>query len=75
VEVKRTERLNPYVFLDQAIADSTRTKRTPLVVMRSSYKPWLILARLDDLPAIVEEFLRARRDSRIQPTHDDSTGV
>jgi hypothetical protein len=75
VEVKRTERLNPYVFLDQAIADSTRTKRTPLVVMRSSYKPWLILARLDDLPAIVEEFLRARRDSRIQPTSNESTGV
>ena len=69
IEVKRTERLNPYRFMDQAIADSQRTRRKPLVVMRSSHKPWLIVCRLDDMPGIVEEFLNARR---IQPQADDS---
>ena len=66
IEVKRTERLNPYRFMDQAISDSQRTRRCPLVVMRSSHKPWLILARLDDLPRIVEEYLRAH--SSVQPS-------
>lgn len=60
IEVKRTERLNPYAFMDQAISDSTRTRRAPLVVMRSSHKPWLILCRLDDLPRIAQEVLDAR---------------
>lgn len=69
IEVKRTERLNPYRFMDQAIADSQRTRRKPLVVMRSSHKPWLIVCRLDDMPGIVDEFLNARR---IRPQAEDS---
>jgi Holliday junction resolvase len=69
IEVKRTERLNPYAFMDQAVSDSTRTKRAPLVVMRSSHKPWLILCRLDDLPRVVEEYARARS---VQPATDDT---
>jgi hypothetical protein len=60
VEVKLTERLNPYGFIEQAIDDSRKTRRIPLVVMRSSYKPWLILMRLDDVPRFVEEMHRAR---------------
>lgn len=68
IEVKRTERLNPYRYMDQALSDSQRTKRTPLVVMRSSHRPWLILIRLDDLPALVDEVLRAR--SRVQPASE-----
>jgi hypothetical protein len=60
IEVKRTERLNPYAFLDQAIRDSTKTKRVPLVVCRSSYKPWLIVCRLSDLERLAEEVARAR---------------
>lgn len=69
IEVKRTERLNPYAFMDQAISDSTRTRRAPLVVMRSSHKPWLIVARLDDLPRIAQEVVNAR--SRVQPATSD----
>jgi hypothetical protein len=61
IEVKRTERLNPYAFMDQAIRDSTAAKRTPLVVCRSSYKPWLIVCRVQDLPRIAQEVLDARR--------------
>jgi hypothetical protein len=68
IEVKRTERLNPYAFMDQAVSDSTRTRRAPLVVMRSSHKPWLILCRLDDLPRIAEEVLNAR--AKVRPALD-----
>jgi hypothetical protein len=68
IEVKRTERLNPYAFMDQAVSDSQRTRRAPLVVMRSSHKPWLILCRLDDLPRIAQEVLDAR--ARVQPQVD-----
>ena len=67
VEVKLTERLNPYAFIEQAINDSARTKRPPLVVMRSSYKPWLIMCRVDDIVRIAEEIIRARtaRDTNL----------
>jgi hypothetical protein len=68
IEVKRTERLNPYAFMDQAVSDSQRTRRAPLVVMRSSHKPWLILCRLDDLPRIAQEVLDAR--ARVRPAMD-----
>jgi hypothetical protein len=68
IEVKRTERLNPYAFMDQAVSDSQRTRRAPLVVMRSSHKPWLILCRLDDLPRIAQEVLDGR--ARVQPAMD-----
>ncbi len=71
IEVKRTERLNPYRYMDQAINDSQRTKRRPLVVMRSSHRPWLVLCRLDDLPAIVEEVLRGR--AQIRRASDEQT--
>jgi hypothetical protein len=60
IEVKRTERLNPYAFLDQAIRDSGASRRTPIVVCRSSYKPWLIVCRVQDLPRIAEEYASAR---------------
>ena len=60
IEVKRTERLNPYLFMDQAIRDSTKTKRTPIVVCRSSFKPWLVVVRLSDLPALAQQIVDAR---------------
>ena len=63
IEVKRTERLNPYMFLDQAIRDSAKTNRVPLIVCRSSYKPWLVVCRLSDLPAVAAQVEEARRAS------------
>ena len=60
IEVKRTEKLNPYRFMDQALGDARRTGHPALVVMRSSYKPWLILCRVDDVVRIAEEIIRAR---------------
>ena len=61
-EVKRTEHLSPYRFMDQALSDS-RGKQVPAVVMRSSHRPWLLMIRLDDLPRLLEEYNRARRIS------------
>jgi hypothetical protein len=69
IEVKRTERLNPYAFLDQAIRDSTKTRRVPLVVCRSSYKPWLIVCRVSDLQRLAEEVANARA-LQAQPAGD-----
>ena len=60
VEVKRTERLNPYAFIDQAIRDS-KGRRPPLVMMRSSNRPWLVMLRAVDFPIVAERFLGARR--------------
>jgi len=64
IEVKRTERLAPYAFIEQAMRDA-RTGTTPIVVMRSSYKPWLVMMRLSDAPAFASELLasRARREA------------
>jgi hypothetical protein len=64
-EVKRTERLNPYAFLDQAMSDS-RGKQPCAILMRPSHRPWTIMMRLDDLPRFVEEYQRAR----VQPQVD-----
>jgi hypothetical protein len=60
IEVKRTEKLNPYRFIDQAIGDARRSGHPPLVIMRSSYRPWLMLCRVDDVVRIAEEIIRAR---------------
>jgi len=69
IEVKRTERLNPYGFIDQAVRDTGKSGRLPLVVCRSSYKPWLIVVRLQDLPRLAEEVANAKRLSA-QPAGD-----
>ena len=53
IEVKLTERLNPYAFIDQVQRDSKGKKRG-LVVMRSNYRPWLVLCRLQDMAAIAQ---------------------
>lgn len=77
VEVKLTERLNPYRFIEQAVDDSRKTRRTPLVVMRSSYKPWLVCLRLDDVLAFVEEIHRvnAQVRSALEGQDDAAQGV
>jgi len=59
-EVKRSEHLSPYRYMDQALSDS-RGKQVACVVMRSSHRPWLVMLRLDDLPRLLEEYQRGRR--------------
>ena len=62
-EVKVTQRLNPYAFMDQAIRDMRKLPHVPIVVCKSNYRPWLLMIRLDDVPGFVEEYLSARRVS------------
>jgi TPP-dependent pyruvate/acetoin dehydrogenase alpha subunit len=51
--------LAPYAFLDQAIRDA-RSGSAPVIVTRSSYKPWLFIMRVDDAVQFAEELLKAR---------------
>lgn len=53
IEVKRTERGNPYVWLDQAVRDSGG--KIPLVLHRRNNKPWLVIVRLDDVTRFAKE--------------------
>lgn len=64
VEVKYTERLSPYAFMDQAVRDS-RGRALPVVLMRSTRRPWLVCCRADDLWNLIHAALRAQ--AAIQP--------
>jgi len=63
-EVKLVERLNPYRFIDQAVTDSRASGKTPVVVMRSSHRPWLVCLRLDDVAPFIREIIRENADLR-----------
>lgn len=67
IEVKLTERLNPYAFMDQAIRDMHKLPHVPMVLCRSSYKPWLVILQLEDIPRFVEVYQDARRVSTPGP--------
>lgn len=49
-EVKRTEKLQPYSALEQAIQDAG--ENIPVVLHRSNRRPWIAIVRLDDLPQL-----------------------
>jgi len=53
LEVKRVERGNPYVWMDQAVRDCGG--KIPLVLTRRNGKPWLAIVRLDDVPGLAKE--------------------
>lgn len=53
VEVKRTERGNPYVWLDQAVADAG--EKVPVVLHRRNGREWILIVRLTDAPRLAEE--------------------
>jgi hypothetical protein len=56
VEVKRTERGNPYEWLDQAKRDAKG--KVPVVLHRRSNRPWVLLMEFADAP----KFLMAAQD-------------
>lgn len=75
-EVKYTERLSPYAFMDQAVRDS-RGRALPVVLMRSTRRPWLVCCRADDLWNLIHAALRAQAaiqppDAQGQPTEGPS---
>ena len=56
LEVKRTEKCNPYKYLEQAIKDSTLTGKSdiPVVMHRQNRKEWIAILRMDDLVKILK---------------------
>ncbi len=64
-ECKRTERFRLYESLEQAQNDAGPEK-LPVVCHRQNGKPWVIVLKLDDLPAIIttlHRHLRPRTES------------
>jgi len=57
LEVKRTEKCNPYKYLEQAIEDSGLTGRgdIPIVMHRQNRKEWIAIMKMDDLINILKE--------------------
>lgn len=51
LEVKRTERGNPYDWVAQADLDCGG--KVPVVLHRRNGKPWLAILRLDDVPRFI----------------------
>lgn len=49
VEVKRTEAMRVYDFVEQAMNDA-KENEVPVVLLRKNYKPWLAIIPLDRLP-------------------------
>jgi hypothetical protein len=60
LEVKRTERGNPYGWIDQAVRDAG--EQCPVVLHRRNKREWLLIVRLDDAPRM----LAALNDSQVQ---------
>lgn len=60
-EVKNTNRLKPYPFIDQAAHQCKRgSSRLPVVLMRSDNREFLCMFRLADLWLIMDRFNAAR---------------
>lgn len=51
LEVKRTERGNPYKWLDQAVQDAG--PKVPVVLHKRNGRDWLLIVRLADAPKFV----------------------
>ena len=57
LEVKRTEKCNPYKYLEQAIEDSELTGKgdIPVVMHRQNRKEWIAILRMDDLVNLLKK--------------------
>lgn len=53
VEVKRTERGNPYGWMAQAAEDCG--EKVPVVLHRRNSQEWLLIVRLNDVPRLAQE--------------------
>jgi len=53
IECKRTECFRLFEALEQSIRDAGKSK-VPVVMHRPNHRPWVVVLRLDDLPALVE---------------------
>jgi Holliday junction resolvase len=53
LEVKRTERGNPYTWMEQAVRDAG--PKIPVVLHRRNGQEWLLIARLSDASRLSKE--------------------
>jgi hypothetical protein len=53
VEVKRTERGNPYDWIEQASRDCGG--KCPVVLHKRNNRPWLMILELDHVPRLAQE--------------------
>ena len=53
LEVKRTERGNPYAWIDQSVADAGG--KVPVVLHRRNGREWLLIVRLADVTRLAQE--------------------
>lgn len=58
VECKRTETLNLYRAMDQAVGDAGDA--VPVVMHRRNGREWIIAARLADLPALAQAITKTQ---------------
>jgi len=66
IECKRTECFRLFEALEQSIRDANETQ-VPVVMHRPNKRPWIVVLRLDDLPALVEtisKFQRSKDDGQ-----------
>lgn len=75
VEVKLQEQMHPYKWMEQAIRDSAKTKRRPIVLCRRTRSPWLVIMQADDLIPISREVLNAILRAQIANTSDSVQGT
>ena len=69
VEVKRTEKGNPYAWLAQAVVDARG--KVPVVLHRKNNTEWVLILRLQDAPRFAEEIYRQgtpMADEELPPT-------
>lgn len=75
VEVKLQEQMHPYKWMEQAVRDSAKTMRKPLVLCRRTRSPWLVIVQASDLVAVCREVLDAIVRSQVADTNDSIRGT
>ena len=63
IEAKRTEKLSLYQAMQQA-SDDALDGEIPTVFHRRNRKDWLVVVRLDDLPAFAERVVETRKEMK-----------
>jgi hypothetical protein len=75
VEVKFQEQMHPYRWMEQAIRDSAKTKRKPIVLCRRTRSPWLVIVQASDLIAVCREVLDGIVRAQVADTHHSIQGT
>jgi hypothetical protein len=72
LEVKRTEKGNPYHWVEQAVRDAG--PKLPIVLHRRNGQEWLAIVRLEDVPRLAAELGSQAQKVGKQPLPADLPG-